>query len=144
MAHTYANNFVHCVFSTKERRQIILAERATALYAYLGSIARDEGFSLMAAGGTANHVHLLFALPATSSLSHAIQKLKGSSSRWMGRGFSWQEGYGAFSVSPSQLPAVEKYIQNQQEHHRKRSFEEEFVAILRNSGIEYDEKFVFG
>jgi REP element-mobilizing transposase RayT len=144
MAHTYASNFVHCVFSTKDRRSLIPASRTAELYAYLGGIARGEGFSLIAAGGTANHIHLLFILPAPYSLAQAVQKLKGSSSRWMGRGFSWQEGYGAFSVSASQVPVVKRYIQNQEEHHRKRNFEEEFVAILRNYGIQYDERYVFG
>lgn len=144
MAHTYASNFVHCVFSTKERRPLIPAARTVELHAYLGCIANGEGFTLIAAGGTANHIHLLFILPASCSLAQAVQKLKGSSSRWMGRGFSWQEGYGAFSVSASQVPVVKKYIQNQEEHHRKRSFEEEFVALLRNCGIEYDERYVFG
>jgi REP element-mobilizing transposase RayT len=144
MAHTYASNFIHCVFSTKERRPLIPDDRMAGLYVYLGGIARGEGFSLIAAGGTANHVHLLFVLPASNSLAHAVQKLKGSSSRWLGLGFSWQEEYGAFSVSPSQVPAVKKYIQNQEEHHRKRNFEQEFVALLRNCGIVYDERFVFG
>jgi REP element-mobilizing transposase RayT len=144
MAHTYACNFIHCVFSTKERRSLIPAARAAELYAYLGGIARGEGFSLIAAGGTANHVHLLFDLPAPSPLAHAVQKLKGSSSHWMGKGFSWQEGYGAFSVSPSQIEVVKEYIQNQEEHHRKRDFEQEFVALLRNCGIVYDERYVFG
>jgi REP element-mobilizing transposase RayT len=144
MAHTYASIFIHCVFSTKDRGPSIPAERASELYAYLSGIARSEGFSLIAAGGTANHVHLLIVLPATNLLAHAIQKLKGSSSRWMGHGFSWQEGYGAFSVSPSHVPVVKKYIQNQEEHHRKRNFEEEFIALLRNCGIEYDERYVFG
>lgn len=144
MAHTYANNFIHCVFSTKDRRSLIPSDRAAELYAYLGGIARGEGLSLIAAGGTANHVHLLFVLPASFSLAQAVQKLKGSSSRWMGHGFSWQEGYGAFSVSPSQVPVVKRYIQNQEEHHRKRNFEEEFVALLRNCGIAYDERYVFG
>ena len=144
MAHTYATNFIHCVFSTKERRPDISAGRANELYAYLGGIARGEGFTLIAAGGTADHIHLLFLLPASITLASAVQKLKGSSSRWMGRGFSWQEGYGAFSVSPSQVPVVKRYIWNQEAHHRKRSFEQEFVALLRNSGVAYDEKFVFG
>ncbi len=144
MAHTYASNFIHCVFSTKDRRPLIPAIRATELHAYLIGIARGEGLSLMAAGGTANHIHLLFALPATVSLAHAVQKLKGSSSRWMGPGFSWQEGYGAFSVSASQVELVKGYIERQEEHHRKRDFEQEFVTLLRNCGIEYDERFVFG
>lgn len=123
---------------------MIPAARTTELYAYLGGIARGEGFSLIAAGGTANHLHLLFDLPASCALAHAVQKLKGSSSRWMGKGFAWQEGYGAFSVSPSQIEVVKRYIQNQEQHHRKRNFEEEFVALLRNCGIEYDERYVFG
>jgi len=144
MPHTYANNFVHCVFSTKERRPLIPTARTAELYAYLGSIARGEGFSLISAGGTANHIHLLFVLPASCALAHALQKLKGSSSRWMGDGFAWQEGYGAFSVSPSRVSVVKKYIENQEEHHRKRDFEQEFVTLLRNCGIEYDERYVFG
>ena len=144
MAHSYANNFIHCVFSTKDRRALILAARTAKLYAYLGGIARGEGFSRIAAGGTENHVHLLFVLPATYTLAQAVQKLKGSSSRWIGKGFSWQEGYGAFSVSPSQVPVVTKYIQNREEHHRKRDFEQEFIALLRNCGIDYDERYVFG
>jgi REP element-mobilizing transposase RayT len=88
MAHTYASNIIHCVFSTKDRRPLIPAARVAELYAYLGGISRGEGFSLIAAGGTANHLHLLFDLPAPSSLAHAVQKPKGSSSRWMGDGFS--------------------------------------------------------
>jgi len=144
MAHTYACNIVHCIFSTKDRRPLIPTDRMAGLYAYLGGIARSEGFTLVAAGGTANHVHLLFILPAPCSLAAAVQKLKGSSSRWMGRAFAWQEGYGAFSVSPSQAPVVKKYIANQERHHRKRSFEDEFTALLRSCGIEYDERYVFG
>jgi len=144
MAHTYASNFIHCVFSTKDRRPLIQASRMSELLAYLGGIARSEGFSLIAAGGTENHVHLLFILPAPHSLAHSVQKLKGGSSRWMGNGFSWQEGYGAFSVSPSQVPVVKKYIQKQEQHHRKQDFEQEFVTLLRRCGIDYDEQYVFG
>lgn len=144
MAHTYASNFIHCIFSTKDRRPTLPSDRMPGLYAYLGGIARREGLTLIAAGGTANHVHLLFVLPATSCLVTAVQKLKGSSSRWLGQRFSWQEGYGAFSVSPSQVSTVKEYIGNQQVHHRKRSFEEEFTALLRNYGIEYDKNYLFG
>ena len=144
MAHTYSSNFIHCIFSTKERRPLIAADRQTALYAYIGGIARSEGFPLVAAGGTANHVHLLFILPATQSLAATVQKLKGSSSHWMGEGFSWQEGYGAFSVSPSQVSVVKTYIHGQEQHHRKHNFEDEFSALLRNCGIEYDPRYVFG
>lgn len=105
---------------------------------------RVYGLSLIAVGGTQNHLHLLFTLPSSYTLAHAVQKFKGSSSRWMGKGFSWREGYGAFSVSASQLPIVRRYIQDQEQHHHKRNFEQEFLTLLRNCGIEYDENFVFG
>jgi REP element-mobilizing transposase RayT len=144
MAHTYASNFIHCIFSTKDRMPLIAADRKAALYAYIGGIARSEGFSLVAADGTADHVHLLFILPATQALAAMVQKLKGSSSHSMGRGFSWQEGYGAFSVSPSQVSTVKTYIQRQEQHHSKRSFEEEFAALLRNCGVEYGPRYIFG
>ena len=143
MAHTYASNFIHCIFSTKDRRPLIQTARMSELYSYLGGIARSEGFSLIAAGGTANHVHLLFTLPAPHSLAHAVQKLKGSSSRWMGPGFSWQEGYGAFSVSPSQVSVMKRYVRNQEEHHRKTSFQDEFRAFLRKYQIQFDERYVW-
>jgi REP element-mobilizing transposase RayT len=144
VAHTYASNFIHCIFSAKDRKPLIEEDRKTDLYAYIGGIARSEGFSLFAAGGTADHVHLLFILPATQSLAMIAQKLMGSSSHWMGKGFSWQEGYGAFSVSPSQVSVVKTYIQGQEQHHHKQSFEEEFTTLLRNCGIEYDPRYVFG
>jgi putative transposase len=144
MAHTYTSNFIHCIFSTKDRKPLISPDRMEGIFAYLGGIARSEGLTLVAAGGTANHLHLLFTPPPTYTLATAVQKLKGSSSRWMGKGFSWQEGYGAFSVSPSQVPVIKNYIQNQEEHHRKRSFEDEFVRLLKNCGIEFDSRYVFG
>jgi putative transposase len=144
MSHTYANIYIHCIFSTKERKPCIAADRMADLFAYLCGIARSEGFTLISARGTANHVHLLLVLPATLSISTAVQMLKGSSSRWLGKGFAWQEGYGAFSVSPSQVEMVKKYIANQETHHRKRSFEEEFVGMLRKCGVDYDPRFVFG
>ncbi|HEY2859230.1 MAG TPA: IS200/IS605 family transposase [Terracidiphilus sp.] len=124
MAHTYASNFIHCIFSTKDRQRLIADERMPLLFDCLGGVAKSEGFTLAAAGGTADHVHLLLLLPATHTVAHAVQKLKGSSSRWMGSGFAWQEGYGAFSVSPSQVAVIKTYIRNQQRHHQKRSFEE--------------------
>jgi REP element-mobilizing transposase RayT len=144
MAHTYTSNFIHCIFSTKERKPLISADRLPELCAYFSGVAKGEGLVLLLAGGTANHVHLLFSLPANVALATAVQKIKGSSSHWMGNGFSWQQGYGAFSVSPSQLPVVKAYIAKQEEHHRKQSFEEEFTHLLRSCGIAYDPKFVFG
>jgi REP element-mobilizing transposase RayT len=89
MAHAYASNFIHCIFSAKDRKPLVNAGRKNELYAYLGGIARSEGSTLVAAGGTTNHMHLLFVLPVQQPLARAVQKLKGSSSRWMGQGFCW-------------------------------------------------------
>jgi putative transposase len=146
MSHAHAANFVHCVFSTKERRDLIPAELQERLYAYLIGIAQNLGLKILAAGGTSDHVHLLVGLPPTLTLLEAMQKLKANSSRWLGENgvqFEWQKGYGAFSVSPSLLPAVQAYIRNQAEHHRKRSFEEEFLALLKKSGVAYDAERLF-
>jgi putative transposase len=146
MSHTHTASFVHCVFSTKERRDLIPGEMQDRLYAYLIGIADNVGFKILAAGGTSNHIHLLIALPPTLTLSEAMQKLKANSSRWLGENgvqFEWQKGYGAFSVSPSLLPVVRAYIRDQAEHHRKRSFEEEFLTLLRKSGVAHDAEHLF-
>jgi putative transposase len=145
MPHALTSNLVHCVFSTKDRANSIANPQS--LYRYLAGIAREKNIPLIIAGGTPNHVHLLIALPAAVCLAKAVQDLKGNSSRWMnqhGSGFAWQEGYGAFSVSASNKEAVMDYIAEQPRHHEKRSFEQEFVAMLRHSGIAYDPRFIFG
>ncbi len=141
MSHTHSANFVHCVFATKERRALLPAELQERLYAYLIGIADNLGFKILAAGGTSNRVHLLIVLPPALTLAEIVQKLKANSSRWLGGNraqFEWQKGYGAFSVSPSLLPTVQAYIRNQGEHHKKRSFEEEFLVLLNKSGVAYD------
>jgi putative transposase len=146
MAHSYNANFVHCVFSTKDRQATIPAELQQQLWAYLLGIANNLKIKLLAGGGTANHVHLLVSLPSTMAVAEAVQKLKANSSRWLGeRGvaFQWQDGYGAFSVSPSLLDTVKTYIHNQEEHHRKCNFEEEFRALLDRSGVVYDAERLF-
>jgi REP-associated tyrosine transposase len=138
MSHTFAANFVHCVFSTKERRATIPAELQETLWAYLVGIANHLGFDLLAVGGMPDHVHLLIALPPRIPLAEAVQKLKANSSRWLGEQglkFEWQKGYGAFSVSPSLLNTVKAYIRQQPDHHRRRNYDEEFAALLRKSGI---------
>jgi putative transposase len=147
MPHTYCTNLVHCVFSTKERANLISEQLREPLFAYMFGIAKNLGIEIQALGGTANHVHVLLALPAKRPLSFAIRDLKANSSRWMsenGSRFSWQEGFGAFSVSPSQALVVKRYIRNQAEHHRKRSFEEEFLLLLKKSRVSYDPKYLFG
>jgi len=139
------SNLVHCVFSTKDRKDTI--PDPAALGRYLGGVAREKKIPLILAGGTANHVHLLLALPATMTLAKAMQDLKGNSSRWLGQhtaNFAWQEGYWAFSVSPPSKRAVMAYITGQERHHLKRSFETELISILQKAEIDYDERYIFG
>jgi REP-associated tyrosine transposase len=110
-------------------------------------VARDKKITLLAAGGTANHVHLLLAVPPVLPLATVLRELKAHSSRWLrehGHRFAWQEGYGAFSVSQAQRQAVMDYIAAQEAHHAKWTFEQEFITLLRKSGVEYDARFVFG
>jgi putative transposase len=147
MPQTYAANFVHCVFSTKDRRDMIPLALQEKLWAYILGIAKHLGIELLAAGGTANHVHLLLGLPPKLALAEAVQKLKANSSRWLGENgivFEWQKGYGAFSVSPSLLNTVQAYIRHQEEHHKRRNFEEEFLTLLQKSGVAYDAGHAFG
>jgi putative transposase len=147
MGHSYSQNLVHCVYSTENRRNLIVAELRPKLWEFKGSITNQKGIHLISAGGTANHAHLLIALPPILTLAKALQTIKAYSSRWMsehGVDFKWQEGYGAFSVSPSQTQTVVSYIQNQEKHHAKRSFGEEFVFLLKSSGLEYGPRYVFG
>jgi len=138
MSQSFVGNFIHCVFSTKERRNIIPADLQQNLWAYLHGIGRNLHIKVIGVGGTRNHVHILMQLPTTISLSEAVQKLKANSSRWMGEQgitFSWQKGYGAFSVSPSMLGMVRAYIRNQEEHHKRRTFDEELSLWLRKCGV---------
>ncbi len=114
---------------------------------YFVGIGKAHNIPVLCAGGTANHAHLLIALPATVPLAKAIQVLKANSSRWLGEHgfyFAWQEGYGAFSVSSSNRDAVRHYIEHQAEHHAKNWFEEEFVSLLRKCNMAYEPQFVFG
>jgi REP element-mobilizing transposase RayT len=144
--HTYNANFVHCVFSTKNRKDLIPAELLESLCAYFVGISNHLKIKTLAIGGTENHIHLLLGLPPTITVAEAVQKLKANSSRWLGEhgiDFQWQQGYGAFSVSPSSVAVVQKYIRNQKEHHRRRSFEEEFRAMLDKSGIAYETEKLF-
>jgi putative transposase len=147
MSHSYAQNTVHLVFSTKDRSKMIGPNLRAKLWAYIVGICRKEGIFVHVLGGTADHIHLLLQLPPTHSIARAVLTIKSNSSRWarqMRSDFAWQEGYAAFSVSASVLPIVQRYIENQEEHHRKMSFEEEYLAFLRKHGITYDPKFVLG
>jgi REP element-mobilizing transposase RayT len=145
MSHTYTSTLFHIVFSTKERQPAIV--ESPKLWAYIAGVACNLDYEVFAIGGTQNHVHMLVRLPSDVSVSQAVQKLKSNSSRRLrenGSWIGWQEGYGAFSVSASNVDAVRHYIQNQAEHHRRRSFEEEFVALLDKSGIAFDRAEILG
>jgi putative transposase len=147
MSHTYSAQFMHVVFSTKDRRPLIPPELQTRLMAYVGGIMRKIGIGSVAIRGTTNHLHIVMKLPPLMPLAEAVQKLKANSSRWLGEQgvrFEWQKGYGAFSVSPSMLPVVSAYVANQEQHHRARTFEDEFVALLKKSGLSFDERKALG
>jgi REP element-mobilizing transposase RayT len=150
MANTYTSLYYHVVFSTKNRVRCINREMEERVWAYIGGVARHHRMTALRVGGYEDHVHALVAAPPSLALSQAIQFLKGDSSKWIHeefpelKGFAWQDGYGAFTVSKSNLPEVVRYIQNQREHHRKRTFQEEYLEFLRRHGIEYDERYVWG
>ena len=145
--HKYPNILVHGVFSTKERQNLIPTEMLPTLWKYFSGIARNHGISLLAAGGTQNHCHLLIVLPSDMTFAKAIQVLKANSSRWIrehGIAFAWQEGYGAFSVSSSNKAAVINYIEHQEKHHRTRTYESEFEAMILKAGMQFDPVEAFG
>ncbi len=147
MPHAFTKNHQHVVFSTKGRRKIISSEIQPRLWSYMTGICRNHGMVSVAVGGIDDHAHLLFHLPPTITLSKAISMIKANSSKWMNeheRGFAWQEGYASFSVSESNLEAVAKYIRNQRQHHRRMTFEEEYLALLKKHRIDFDPKYVFG
>lgn len=146
MSHTFARIHVHVIFSTKERKRLIPKTIQPRLWSYMVGICRNKGIEAIAINGIDNHVHALFHLPTTMTVAKAVNVLKSNSSRWMsdqGRKFAWQDGYGAFSVSESNTSAVIDYIRNQEKHHRKRSFEEEYLEFLKKHGFKYDPKYVF-
>jgi REP element-mobilizing transposase RayT len=148
MAHSYAQLYYHIVFSTKHRERCIDAELEPRLHAYLGGIVRNLEGAALTVGGVEDHVHILASLRAKTAPADAIGKIKANSSGWVHdewptrREFAWQVGYGAFSVSHSNLEEVNRYVENQKQHHRTMTFEEEFIALLKRHGIEYDPRFV--
>ena len=148
MASTLTNLLYHVVFSTKGRSPLITDEVREPLYRYVGGIVRNQGGALLEIGGVADHVHLLARFPASKAVSDLLRDLKSDSSGWLNRErpqdrFAWQTGYGAFTVSQSQVGTVRRYIRGQEEHHRQRSFKEELVGLLKKHEIEHDEKYLW-
>lgn len=145
MAHTFSAIYTHIVFGTKNREPLI--RNIAETHAYIAGIVKNLDASALKVGGTADHVHLLARFKPTLPLADAVEKIKGSSSKWINDAqrtmFRWQKGYSAFSVSPSAVESVQRYIENQAEHHRTRTFAEEYIAFLKECGIEYDERYVF-
>jgi REP element-mobilizing transposase RayT len=148
MATTYINLLYHLVFSTKGRRPLIQPAICDELYAYMGGIVRAKGGVLLEIGGMPDHVHLVVKLPADLALAELLRVVKSNSSKWVndrrGRGnpFAWQTGYPAFTVSESQLLRLRRYVQDQEAHHGRQSFQEELVALLERHGIEYDPRYL--
>ena len=149
MPQSFSDLSVHIVFSTKDRVAQIDGELQGRMWEYMGGILRGEGCRLLAAGGTADHVHLLVSLSRDVSVAEAVRVVKANSSKWVHetlaeRGeFAWQAGYAAFSVSRSNVGEVMQYIQGQAEHHRTRDFKAELIAFLRRHGVAYDERYIW-
>jgi REP element-mobilizing transposase RayT len=149
MAHTFTNMLTHAIFSTKDRAPLLDPEMTVKLFPYMIGILRELKASTLAINGVTDHIHLLFVSPPSLSVADVMRILKTNSSRWIhetstnGRMFGWQTGYGAFSVSQSHAQDVVEYIRGQEEHHRKRTFQEEFVVFLKKHGIEYDERYIW-
>ena len=150
MANTCASLYYHFIFSTKNRLPYLKPELEERIWAYIGGIARNNRMTALQAGGIEDHIHALVRALPKHAPSQIAQLLKGDSSKWIHkefpgmRGFAWQDGYGAFTVSKSNLGPVIRYIQNQREHHRKKSFQEEYLELLQKHGIEYDERYLWG
>jgi REP element-mobilizing transposase RayT len=149
MAHSLTSVLVHIVFSTSGRAPLLTDAIRPDLHAYLGGILRELRATPIAIGGTADHVHLLIPLPPDLALADCTRVVKTNSSRWVKerwtqrRSFAWQRGYGAFSVSESRRAAVIRYIQDQDRHHRRISFKDEFLTLLRNHVVEFDERYIW-
>lgn len=142
MAHTLVVNLLHCVFSTKNRANLI--HKPEQLWSYMHGIGHNIGINMLAIGGTTNHVHTMISVPPTKLLAHVIRDLKANSSRHLNEvsRFAWQDGYAAISVSPSMIGRVSEYIATQVEHHRRVSFEVEYRTLMDKAGLTCDPQFL--
>lgn len=149
MANTYSQVYLHFVFSTKNRGELISKEIEARVWAYIAGVCKHHGITPIRIGGIETHIHALVGTPTTISPSQAARAIKGDSSfgirrEFPGMGdFGWQDGYGVFSVSRSAIPDVAQYIKDQRKHHKKQTFEEEYESLLRLHGIDFDPRFLF-
>ena len=149
MAQSLVRNYIHIIFSTKHRKPLIDSFVEAELHSYLGGICNQYECQVIKVGGYTDHIHILCMLSKKMALVQLVEKVKSNSSKWIKtkgeayRSFYWQDGYGAFSVNPTEINTVINYIGNQQEHHSKKSFQDEYRAFLKKYTIEYDERFVW-
>jgi putative transposase len=149
MASTFTNLLFHIVYSTKYRRSQIRMDARERLYQYIGALIREQQGKLIEIGGMPDHVHILARLSPKLAVSEVLRHTKTNSSKWFNEtlqdddSFAWQRGFGAFSVSASNIEAVRDYIRNQESHHKELTFKDEFRALLLRHGIEFDEPYVF-
>ncbi|MFI5263020.1 MAG: IS200/IS605 family transposase [Candidatus Kapaibacterium sp.] len=147
MPQSYGHAYIHIIFSTKRREPILTPQLHTDFSRYITPILQDFKVQLIAEGGMPDHVHLLIDLGRESSLATVLREIKSKSSAWLkskiGREFNWQGGHGYFSVSPSHVQNVVHYIDNQEEHHKKKTFQEEFEEILKIAGVDFNPKYLW-
>lgn len=149
MANTYTQLYIHTIFAVQNRQSLIHSNWEEQLYKYITGIVTNQGHKMLAINGMPDHLHVLIGMNPIQSLSDLMQDIKGDSSKWINKNkfvkgrFSWQEGYGAFSYARSHLDNVVKYILNQEEHHKKKTFIEEYMAFLKAFDVEYDERYIF-
>jgi putative transposase len=149
MANTYMQIYIHIVFAVEGRQNLIQPEHNDELQKYITGIVSGQNQKLIAINNMPDHLHLLVGLRPDSSLSDLVRDVKAGSSKfvnekhWVAGRFSWQEGFGAFSYSRSQLGTVTRYIENQQQHHARKSFRDEYVELLERFGVDYDRKYIF-
>ncbi len=147
MSHTYTYLATHIVFSTKDRLPMITADLKPRLWSYMSGIINNVGGEALAINGMADHAHLLVLLPPTIAMAESLRTLKANTSKWVHENwreqskFTWQSGYSAFSVSKSGVKDVVRYIDNQEEHHRKFSYQEELSSLFKKHGLEYDKRY---
>ncbi len=149
MANTFTQRYIHLVFAVDQRQKLIQDRFKPELYRFITGIIRQRGQKLIAINGMPDHVHLLVGLRPEMALSNLVRDIKAFSSghvnteRWVRGTFRWQEGFGAFSYSRSQIASVVRYIENQEQHHRRMNFREEYLDLLRAFEVEYDERYLF-
>ena len=149
MANTYTQIHIQFVFAVKYRDCLIHPSWKEELYMYITGITKENGHKLLAINGMPDHIHILIGLRPTQSISDLMQDIKGGSSKWINLKkflkikFEWQEGYGAFSYSKSQIINIIQYIKNQENHHKVKSFREEYFEILKEFEIDYNENYIF-